>query len=205
MCFKIAMAKLIIIGGSLATGKSTLAKRLEQETGIKRISMDDLKERLFDIGGFRDRAWSKRIGHIAWPVFQQLVELHLEQGESAIAEATFLWPNDADWLNSLAYRHSVTICQLWMTADPLVARERFIHRSRNERHPGHGDTLERVLEEFDERFFQKRFDPLPLNGKTLVVDTTDFSRVDYGKIISLCATSPIGTFTPNTRARVRRV
>lgn len=178
------MPKLIVIGGSLATGKSTIAKYLEQETGIKRISMDDLKERLFDIGGYRDRAWSKRIGHIAWPVFQQLVELHLEQGEDVIAEATFLWPDDAVWINALASQFHADLFQIWMTADPVVARERFMHRANNERHPGHNDHVDHVIEEFDERFFKKRFDPLPLNGKTLVVDTTDFGAVVFATIMS---------------------
>lgn len=178
------MPKLIIIGGSLATGKSTIAKHLEQETGIKRISMDDLKERLFDIGGSRDRVWSKRIGHIAWPVFQQLVELHLEHGDDVIAEATFLWPDDAEWVHRIARQYHADIYQIWMTADPAVARERFVHRSNHERHPGHCDHLDHVIEEFDERFFQKRFDPLPLNGKTLVVDTTDFKQVDFDDMAS---------------------
>ncbi len=177
------MPKFIVIGGSLATGKSTIAKYLEQETGIKRISMDDLKERLFDIGGYRDRAWSKRIGHMAWVVFKQLVELHLEHGDDVIAEATFLWADDADWIHEITARYKAEIYQIWMTADPLVARERFIKRANHERHPGHCDTLEQVIEEFDERFFRQRFNPLALSGKTLIVDTTDFSRVDQCAIL----------------------
>lgn len=176
------MPRLIIIGGSLATGKSTIAKHLEQETGTKRISMDDLKERLFDIGGYRDRTWSKRIGHMAWPVFKQLVEMHLEQGDDVIAEATFLWPDDADWIQQIAAKYGADIFQIWMTADPQVARERFVHRANNERHPGHNDHVDHVIGEFDERFFKRRFDPLSLNGKTLVVDTTDFQSINLAAI-----------------------
>lgn len=172
------MSKLIIIGGSLATGKSTIAKYLEDQTGIKRIAMDDLKERLFDIGGYRDREWSKQIGRIAWPIFQQLVELHLENKEDVIAEATFLHPDDAKWISQIAKRYDAEIFQIWMTADPSVARERFIHRANNERHPGHCDALEHVIEEFDKRFFCKSFEQLPLISKTLVVDTTCFDKVD---------------------------
>jgi predicted kinase len=177
------MSKLIVIGGSLATGKSTIAKFLENQTNIKRIAMDDIKERLFDIGGYRDREWSKQIGHVAWPIFQQLVELHLEHNEDVIAEATFLHPNDADWILEIAKRHNADIFQIWMTADPAIARERFIHRANNERHPGHCDALEHVIEEFDKRFFCKTFDPLSLKGKILVVDTTCFEKVDKESII----------------------
>lgn len=186
------MSKFIIVGGSLATGKSTVAKYLEEQTNIKRISMDDLKERLFDIGGYRDRAWSKRIGHIAWGAFQQLVELHLEQGDDVIAEATFLWPDDAEWIQGLAERHGADLYQIWMTADPSIVRERFVHRAHHERHPGHCDHLEHVIEEFDERFFRTRFDPLPLFGKTLVVDTTDFHNVSLEAITSFIVSSLSG-------------
>lgn len=178
------MPKLIIVGGSLATGKSTIAKKLEEKTGIKRISMDDLKERLFDIGGYRDRVWSKQIGRLGWPVFRGMIEMHLESGNDVIAEATFLWPDDAEWINELASQFHADIFQIWMTADPFVARERFMHRANNERHPGHNDQVDHVIEEFDERFFKKTFDPQPLNGKTLVVDTTDFQQVNFKSIRS---------------------
>lgn len=169
------MSKLIIIGGSLATGKSTIAKYLEKELEIKRVSMDELKERLFDIGGYRDREWSKRIGQIAWPIFQEMVELHLEQNEDVIAEATFLWPDDRTWLEKMALKYSVDIYQIWMTANPQVARERFITRAQSlKRHPGHNDALEYVLEEFDQRFFNRTFISHPIKARTLVVDTTGF-------------------------------
>ena len=183
------MPKLIIIGGSLATGKSTIAKYIEAETGIKRVSMDDLKESLFDVGGYRDREWSKRIGQMAWPVFKQLIELHLERSDDVIAEATFLWPDDKDWIHAIAERYDTDVFQIWMTADPIVARERFIHRSANERHPGHCDSLEDVLEEFDQRVFNRTFVPHPIRGKTLVVDTTDFDAVDRGDIVSFIQTT----------------
>ena len=176
------MPKLIIIGGALATGKSTAARALEEQTSIKRISMDDLKERLFDIGGYRDRDWSRRIGQIAWPVFQQLVELHLAHGKDVIAEATFLWPDDLDWIHQMKDRYRAEIYQIWMTADPLVARERFVARAQSERHPGHNDALEHVLAEFDVRIFNRTFIPHPLRGKTVVIDTTDFDQVDHQAI-----------------------
>lgn len=177
------MPKLIIIGGSLATGKSTIAKYLEEQTAIKRISMDDLKERLFDIGGCCDRTWSKHIGHIAWPIFQQLVELHLEHGHDVIAEATFLWSTDPQWIQQIAEKYKAEIFQIWMTCDLKVARERFIHRANNERHPGHCDALEHVIQEFDQRFFCKTFEPLSLNSKTLVIDTTYFDKVNRQYIL----------------------
>jgi predicted kinase len=176
--------KLIVIGGSLATGKTTVASALAAHLGVRRVGMDHIKEALFDLGGFRDRAWSKEIGRIAFEVFKHLIDLHLRAGESVIAESTFIWPSDADWLKDFAKKYHVELVQIWMTADPKVARERFLARARSgERHPGHCDTVETVLEEFDERYFSKTFKPLPLPGRTLVVDTTNFATIDHDAIV----------------------
>ena len=180
--------KFIVVGGSLATGKTTVSKTLAEATGFARVSMDDIKETLFDLFGSRDRAWSKEIGRIAFPVFQQMIELHLSRGESVIADATILWPDDADWVHAFADKYHAGLVQIWLTTDPRVARERFISRAESgERHPGHNDELESVMAEFDERFFNKSFVPLPLNARSLVVDTTDPDAVDHEAILRFAA------------------
>ncbi len=173
--------KLIVVGGSLATGKSTVSARLSDATGIVRISLDEIKEALFDAGGYRDRQWSKDMGRGAFPAFTHIVDMHLSRGESVIADATFLWLSDADWLHEFAERHGADLYQIWLTADPRVARERFVARSPS-RHPGHNDALDDVLAEFDERFFHKTFLPLPLKARTVIVDTTDIATVDHDAI-----------------------
>jgi len=173
--------KLIIIGGSLATGKSTLSKKIADALGIQRVSLDEIKEVLFDVGGYRDRAWSKEIGRLAFPVFRDLIELHLGRRESVVAEATFLWPTDREWLNAFSQTYETELVQIWLTSDPFIARERFIARASSTRHPN--DSLEVVMDEFDQRFFSKTFIPLPINGKTKIVDTTDFVTVDHDEIL----------------------
>ena len=177
------MARLIIVGGSLATGKSTLSKRIAESLGIQRVSLDEIKETLFDVGGYRDREWSKHIGRLAFPIFRDLIGMHLERGEHVVAEATFLWPRDVEWLHEFSQQYRTELIQIWLTADPRVARERFIERANTSRHPGHNDSLESVIEEFDQRFFNKSFIPLPINGKIKIVDTTDFSTIDHNEIL----------------------
>lgn len=174
--------KLIVVGGSLATGKSTVSSMLSDRTGIARISLDEIKEALFDVGGYRDRAWSKEIGRAAFPAFRHLIEMYLARGEDVIADATFLWLDDADWLHELADRFGAELVLVWLTADPAVARERFVARANSTRHPGHNDSLDAVLAEFDERFFNKTFLPIPLRARTIVVDTTSFDAVDHDHI-----------------------
>lgn len=174
--------KLIVVGGSLATGKSTISSMIAKETGFARVSLDEIKEALFDLVGYRDRAWSKEIGRIAFGVFRDCIELHLRRGDSVVADATFLWLDDAGWVHAFSEQHGAELVLVWLTADPRVARERFIVRANTSRHPGHNDALEEVIAEFDERFFNKTFLPIPLRGRTLVVDTTDIANVDHGAI-----------------------
>lgn len=176
--------KLIVVGGSLATGKSTISTAIAKQTGIARVSLDEIKESLFDLVGYRDRAWSKEIGRVAFPAFRDCIELHLQRGDSVIADATFLWVSDADWLHEFSEKYGAEIVQVWLTADPQVARARMIVRSQTTRHPGHNDALESVMEEFDERFFNKTFIPLPLRARTMVVDTTDLNSVDHDEIVA---------------------
>ena len=165
--------KLIVIGGSLAPGKTTVATTLASTLGIPRIAMDVIKETLFDVGGYRDRAWSKEIGRVAFEVFRHLIDLHLKRGESVIAESTFVWPSDAEWLQEFSNRYHAELIQIWMTADAKLARQRFLERAHSgKRHPGHNDAVDTVLEEFDERYFSKTFPPLSMKARTLVVDTT---------------------------------
>ena len=49
------MKKLILITGDLATGKSTLAKKLSQNLKILSFTKDVLKEVLSDVIGFSNR------------------------------------------------------------------------------------------------------------------------------------------------------
>lgn len=177
-------SKLIVIGGSIAMGKTTIAKKLSENIGVKHVSMDEIKESLFDTVGYRDREWSKEIGRLAFPVFMGIIEMYLRRGESVIADSTFLWPEDADWLNEFAELHQAEIYQIWLTADPQVARKRFIERTKNERQPGHNDSLESIIKEFDQKHFFQCFIPLLLNGKLLEIDTTSEDEFDHQAILN---------------------
>ncbi len=176
--------KLIIVGGSLATGKSTISKYISEKTGIARVSLDEIKEVLFDVGGYRDRAWSKEIGRAAFTVFCQLIEMYLQRGESVIADATFLWESDRIWLEEFVLKYNAELIQIWLTADPMISRARFIDRANTTRHPGHCDSLETVMDEFDTRFFSKLHSPLVVEARTHIIDTTDFLNVDFQAILN---------------------
>lgn len=179
-----AQAKLVIVGGSLATGKTTLAKKISDHTGFTWISKDAMKEALFDVIGYRNRQWSREVGALAFPLFVGVVEMFVSRGESIVTDAPLICESDIGWLNSLVEKHGVQIKQVHLTANPDVLRQRFIDRANTDRHPGHNDALETVLEEFDKKYFSKTFIPLPIKGETKIVDTTDFEQVNDEDIYS---------------------
>lgn len=179
--------KLIIVGGSIATGKTTVSKFVAEKTGFVRIALDEIKEALFDVGGYKDRAWSKEIGAATHPVFRQLIQMYLSRGESVVADATFIWADDRIWLQEFSSKHNAELIQIWMTADPQIARQRFLERSLTTRHPGHCDSIETVISEFDERYFSKRIDPLLTRVRTCVVDTTEDGTAHLKEITAFLA------------------
>ena len=175
--------KLVIIGGVLASGKTTVASKLVEATGFRHVAYDRIKEALFDAGGWRDRDWSKEIGEMSFPVYQQLIDMHLRRGDSVITESTFLWPDSLEWVNEYVERHGVELVQVWMTIDPHTARKRFSKRADSDRHCGHCDDICDVQDEFEDRFFNRSW-PVPLHStdRTMIVDTTDWNNVDHNKI-----------------------
>ncbi|MBI4437352.1 ATP-binding protein [Candidatus Uhrbacteria bacterium] len=185
-----ASPKLVIIGGAPATGKSVLADLLVQQTGFRRVSKDLLKEHLFDVIEYRDRQWSREIGVLAFPLFMGIVEMYLRRGESVIVDNPFIHAADMEWFHRFEKDYGAEFIQVHLTADPAILRERFIERAHTHRHPGHNDALEDVLEEFETKWFNKSFIPLPLSGKTKIVDTTDFDSVNHDAIVKFILGGP---------------
>jgi len=184
--------KLVIIGGVLASGKTTVAKKLVELTGFRYVAVDRIKEALFDVGGWRDRAWSKKIGEISFPVFQSLIEMHLNRGDSVIAESTFLYSEDKEWIEKYTKRYNLDLIQLWMTIDPNIVRKRFCKRANSDRHCGHCDDICDVQEEFEERFFNRSW-PIPLcsTDRTMIIDTTDWNKVDHDRICKFVTSNSV--------------
>ena len=57
---------LIIINGAPGTGKTILGRKLSQELSLPLLSRDDIKESLFDNLGWRDHAWSEKLGGVSY-------------------------------------------------------------------------------------------------------------------------------------------
>jgi hypothetical protein len=80
---------LIIVTGPSGTGKTWLSKRLAQDLHLPGLHRDDLKERLFDTLGIKDRAWSRRLGGASYELLFHTLALLLQTDHPCLIESNF--------------------------------------------------------------------------------------------------------------------
>lgn len=158
---------LVVVTGAPATGKTTVAERLERELGLLRISRDDFKETLFDTLGWSDRAWSRRLGGASWELLFIVLERALRTGTSIIVESNFRDDPDTERFRCLLREVPAAVVQIYCSTAPNVLLERFASRQR---HAGHVDH--EVLAEVAAGLSGDAWAPLTLPGVLLRVDTT---------------------------------
>jgi predicted kinase len=152
-------AAVLIILGSPASGKTTLAARLATELAIPCYSKDAVKEALFAALGVGDREWSRRLSAASFAAVLELARAQVRGGGPCIVEGNFR-PEHAPALCETGAR----CAQIRLFVDAKEARRRFRERRR---HPGH---LDAVLEQ-TEALFPVSGDPfLDISGP----------RWDYG-------------------------
>lgn len=173
---------LIIVSGPPGAGKTTLASALSELLGLPLLTKDGLKEALFDSLGWNDRAWSQSLGAASFELLYRLIDSQLKAGVPLIVEANFK-PAAAERLAKLLKAHAVFPVQVACTAreDVLDARVRARWQS-GKRHPGHDDAA--TMEEKYPGWSSVQYDVLPLGGSVYKVDTTDFSKIDFGTLFN---------------------
>jgi predicted kinase len=173
---------LIVITGLPCTGKSTLGRLLSHNLSIPYISKDGIKEVLFDTLGYADRDWSRRLGLSSYALLYHFVELEVAAGCSLIVESNFDAPTAARIFEALRAKYPFRVVQVLCRTEPQVLFERFKSRAQStERHPGHVEMQN--LDEFRAALAGVQCEAIPLDGKLITLDTTDFGLVDYAGVV----------------------
>ena len=186
---------LIIVTGLPCTGKTTLARRIADDFSLPLLTKDPIKERIFDGLRWSDREWSRQVSATTHALLFDLVEELLRAGVSHLVESNFdplqALPHFLDIRQQCPFQPLQIVC----VTQGEVLFERYLRRSESgQRHPGHVDTT--TYDEFRETLLQGEYEPLPLPGPVLTVDTTVFSRIDYPGIESLIQSKQGGTESP---------
>jgi predicted kinase len=130
-------ADLVIILGSPATGKTTLAGRLSRDLALPHLCKDDVKEALFDVLGCADRARSRLLSEASFTTLVRLARTQLGAGLSCIIEGNWRALH-TPLLAAVLEETRARTAQIWCAAQPQEIVQRFTSRQR---HAGHLDGL----------------------------------------------------------------
>jgi predicted kinase len=178
---------LIVVSGPPGGGKTTVGRAIAREFNIPIISKDDIKESLFESIGWGDRAWSKKLGVGSIALIFVFVARLLESGISVIAESNFQPDFDIAHFEELKRRYDFNILQVHCRADNDLLVSRFFSRAGTAgRHPGHVEIANRA--EFEHYLATGHWEPLPIGGTVIDVDTSDWNKVVMGDIFTAVRT-----------------
>jgi predicted kinase len=159
-----------VVTGPPGSGKTTVAALLRERLGLPLIAKDTLKETLGESLGTRSREDSQRLGSAVFEAMTLLVHELLAHGVSLIVEGNFT--ERSTLLKSLP---PARISQVHVSASPDVLRTRMIERETH-LHPVHYDR--EAADDVAARAAAGEWEPLPLDGTLLRIDTTVWPELD---------------------------
>jgi predicted kinase len=171
---------LLIVSGLPCAGKTSIAERFAAELSLPLMTKDGIKEQLFYTLGWKDRDWSRKLSKASVELLLYFTESQLAAGNSLIIECNFQPDLAAPRLRAMQARFAAALLQVYCRADTGTLYERFKARTGT-RHAGHVD--EQYLAEFQEMLDRTPQETMDLGCPVVVVDTTDFQKVDYPTLI----------------------
>jgi len=186
---------IIILAGMPATGKSTLAKKIQQVFGYPILEKDSIKEGLFDTLGFSCYAEKRALDVAANEVLLRWMDAMIKAGHSMIVDNNFD-TESAEKLKRMLEQNPCKCVTVFLNGDPQVLYERYVRRdSQGLRHLGHAmqthyppldgedTTFHMTREGFDQRFLHLGMDRLSWGGKRIPVDATVLEYIDAEVLI----------------------
>jgi uridine kinase len=175
--------KIIIIEGYLASGKSTFAARLSGELQIPYLIKDTFKIAICDSFPVKNREESSRFSAVTFDAMMYVAERHLETAYPLIIEGNFVPSgvkkvDEAGVIQALIEKYACQPLTYKFRGDTQILHKRYIERDktpeRGQANAMHGDIS---YADFDQ--VCRNLDSFSVGGEVVVIDTTDFARVDF--------------------------
>lgn len=180
--------KIIIIGGYLAGGKSTFARKLSKELNVPYLIKDTFKMRMCENIVVPSDEESSRFSIITFDAMMYVTERMMEAGFPIIIEANFVPKgikkvDEAGIIKALIDKYDYQSLTYKFVGNTRVLCERFNER---EKLPERGFVNkmsggEIPYDTFD--LFCHNLDGFDVNGLTVTIDTTDFNSVDFSSYV----------------------
>lgn len=178
------MAKIIIIAGYLAVGKSRLAKNLSKHYHIPYYNKERIKEILGNEAEVQTPELSKTLSTVSKEVLLHILDRQVRTGSSVILEANFHQP-ELERIKQETNFHKVPVYLLHLTGDIDVLYERLLYREHYEnRHPIHLTHPLQTIEEFEAYVMKWRSEPEVLPRLTIDVSGKTSDDV-YAEAVSV--------------------
>ncbi|MBR6072047.1 MAG: AAA family ATPase [Acholeplasmatales bacterium] len=127
------MKKLILMGGDLASGKSTYSNIIGNKYNILVINKDNLKEILGDNILVNNREENKKLSVISFDLICYLIKKNMG---TIIVESNFK-PYEMDVLKSIVEEYDYDVLSLVFKGDNEILHKRFLNRLNENRHYVH--------------------------------------------------------------------
>lgn len=192
----------ILVTGIPAAGKSTLAGFLSESLHLPLISKDQIKEIMYDDIGFRSRAEKVRLGIAGMNI------MYYTAGQLMKVKQPFILENNfenvsRDGLMKLLDQYDYKAITITLSGDYRSIYQRFLQRNGSpERHRGHvvndyypeenrgkeengseNRGAEVSYESFVNGIVNRGMDKFKANGPQILLDTTDFGKVDLYRLL----------------------
>ncbi|HEV2932712.1 MAG TPA: AAA family ATPase [Streptosporangiaceae bacterium] len=182
---------LVVVGGPMGSGKTTLAHAIASRIGCPAICRDEIKEGMVHATGGHTFAPAEgdELTRRTLPVFFAALDLLLRAGVTTVAEAAFqdhVWRPRLEPLRNLA-RLRIVHC----TVDADVAFARALRRAQDSPlRRAHADPdPDDPHAEAERRRRHHAFRRLNLDAPSLTVDTTDGYRPGLAQILAFINSS----------------
>lgn len=189
----------ILITGIPASGKSTIADIISKRLSLPVLSKDGFKEVLFDSIGFESRAEKVKLGTAAMEIMYHTAAQLMKAQIPFILENNFEYAS-REGLDRLLSQTGCPALTVTLTGDYETIYRRFLQRNASPvRHRGHivndcypekrirstEELLKNTisLDQFVEGIHVRGFDSFVGGRDQIVIDTTDFSKVDVDAVI----------------------
>ncbi len=174
----------IVICGDLAGGKTTYGKKISKKLKIPFFSKDELKEILYDSMNNNNLSYEekRKIGASSYAVFYNIAEQLMKVGHAFILESNFV-KESIEALNNLIKKYDYKCITVKFEGDLKTLHQRFLKREYSEeRHQGL--VSNGTFDDFEEYLkHSNKLKEFKINDDEIVVDTTDFSKVNFENIM----------------------
>lgn len=177
---------LVIVSGLPGVGKTTLAKKISDEFNLPIVSMDAIKEKMWDTMGYEfELGFVDKIGKTVFELVYHDLNGFLSKGVSLVVEANFSPEINNERINELKVKYGTRLLQIYCDCEAETLRKRFKERMKKDSyHKGHkyGISLygeSEVLSRLGVK--NKRLD---IDGETYDLDTTIPETIDYEKLFA---------------------